>query len=378
MSESAGEKTEAPTDHKLEEARKKGQVAQSQDVNKLFVTLAGFEVIIALNHLFLEKLKRLISLPYQFLNDDFMFSASNVASESFWLWVGIIAIILPTVIVFRFIAAFIQFGILMAPESMKMDMQKFDPVTNAKNIFSKKKFIEIGGNLVKAIVLAIVFYQVTKLFLGYILLLPNTDLNTSIEMGITVFSYAARVSLAVFLVIAAIDFILQKWMFITSQKMTKDEVFREYKQMEGDPQIKGERKQLAHELATTGGPIAKQVEKADAVVVNPTHFAVAISYKPGQTPLPILLCKGVDERAQEIIRLAKEYDVPIIRYVSLARTLFRTGREGKFIPKSTLQPMAAVLKAIREIQNANEALEETKRKPTKWSDRVMPELRDKE
>jgi type III secretion protein U len=377
MSESAGEKTEEPTQHKLDEARKKGQVAQSQDVNKLFVTLAGFEVIIALNHFFLDKLKRLISLPYQFLNDDFVFAASNVTSESFWLWIGIIAIILPTVIVFRFIAAFIQFGILMAPESMKMDMKKFDPVTNAKNIFSKKKFIEIGGNLVKAIVLAIVFYQVTKLFLGYILLLPNTNLNTSVEMGIHVFSYAARISLAVFLVIASVDFILQKWMFMKDQKMTKDEVFREYKQMEGDPHIKGQRKQLAHELATSGGPIAKQVEQADAVVVNPTHFAVAISYKPGQTPLPILLCKGVDERAQEIIRLAKHYDVPVIRYVSLARTLFRTGREGKFIPKPTLQAMAAVFKAIREIQKANDESSEKQQKNPRWSDRTMPELRDK-
>jgi type III secretion protein U len=374
MSDSAGEKTEEPTEHKLEEARKKGQVAQSQDVNKLFVTLAGFEVIIALNHVFFEKLKRLISLPFQFLNDDFIFSARNVLSESLWLWLGIVAIILPTVVVFRFLGAFVQFGILMAPESLKLDMKKFDPVTNAKNIFSKKKFVEIGGNLVKAIVLAIVFYQVTKLFLGYIFLLPYTDLNKSIEMGITVFSYAARLSLAVFLIIAVVDFILQKAMFIKGQKMTKDEVFREYKQMEGDPHIKGERKQLAHELATTGGPISKQVAKADAVVVNPTHFAVAISYKPGKTPLPVLLCKGVDERAQEIIRLAKEHNVPIIRYVSLARTLFRTGREGKFIPRSTLQAMAAVFKAIREIQKANEISEESKF--TKWSDRVMPELRD--
>lgn len=350
MSGSSGEKTEQPTPKKLQDARKKGQVAQSQDVNKLFITLAGFEILIAMSDFLLEKVKSLIVSPYLLLDQPFSIAASSLTKLCLISWFSMIAIILPPVIIARFMASFVQYGFLFSPESMKMDFGKFSPVKNGKNIISKKKFVELGSNIVKAVVLTIVFYQLTKSFMGSIVLLSNTSLSESVQFSIHVFSMVARVSLGIFLVVSVVDFIMQKAIFIKSQKMTKDEVFREYKQMEGDPMIKGQRKELAKELASGGGKVGEQVKKADAVVVNPTHFAVAIEYKPGKTPLPLMLCKGVEDRALEIKRYAEIYDIPVIRYVSLARTLFRTGREGKFIPRSTLQAMAAVLRAVQEME----------------------------
>ncbi len=355
MSEQSGEKTEQPTEKKLKDGRKKGQVAQSQDVNKLFVTAAGFEIVIALADHYMEKTNELIKLSSGSADKDFLVTLSTIAQESFFTWFSIILPILGAVIVARVLAGFCQYGFLFAPEALKIDMKKFSPVTNGKNLVSKKKFVEFFGNVVKAIILTLVVYLVVKNFLPEILLVSFSNLSISIDVGITVFSYILRISLGIFIAVAVTDFILQKAIFTKSMKMTLDEVYREYKQMEGDPYVKAERQALGREFASSeGGVLKQQVAQSDAVVVNPTHFAVALEYKPGKTPLPIVRCKGVDAKAKQIIQYAKKHDVPVIRYVTLARTLFHTGREGKFIPRPTLMSMAAVFRAIKEAELSDE------------------------
>lgn len=360
MSDSSGEKTEQPTDKKLRDGRKKGQVAKSQDLDKLFVTAAGFNVIIALSADFFSKLNILIQNTINSVDIDFTIAVQNLVKESVSTWFSIVLPVLGAVIFARIAAGFCQFGFLYAPKALKVDMKKFAPATNAKNLVSKKKFVEFFGNVTKALVLAFVLYGVVRTFLPDILLAAFTTVPISIDIGITVVSYILRICLVIFLVIAVTDFIIQKKIFIKSMKMTKDEVYREFKQSEGDPDVKAERKALGQELASGGGGSVKQdVAHSDAVVVNPTHFAVALRYKPGETPLPVIKCKGVDERAQDIIRYAKDLDIPVIRYVGLARALFHTGKEGKFIPRPTLLPVASVFKAIKEAEAAEEAGEES-------------------
>ncbi len=356
MSESAGEKTEQPTPKKLRDARKKGQVAQSQDLNKLFVTGVGFQAMISFSGGYFEKVSYLIDLPFSMLATDFVYSGAFLAKEALSLWMYMILPLLGVVILGRYLASFVQFGFLFAPESMKFSLDKISPVKNGKNIFSKKKMFEFVGNVVKAIVLVVVVYKVTEMYLPQILLLSTTNLHMSIEFSIEVFSYILNLVLGVFLIIAVTDFVVQRSIFIKSMKMTKDEVFREYKQAEGDPDVKGQRKEFGRELleGDGGGVIKQSVKESDAVVVNPQHFAVALEYKAGITKLPILKAKGVDERAQEIIKIAKENDIPVIKYVSLARSLFRTGAEGKYIPRDSLRQMASVFIAIREAQENGE------------------------
>lgn len=350
MSESSGEKTEQPTQKKLNDARKKGQIAQSQDINKLFITVVGFEIIISLNGVLIEKLKHLIVTAIDSSSKPFEYSSWDFAESSLTIWLTIVLIFFPAIIIARFISGFVQYGFLFTPESLKLDFKKFSPASNLKNIITKKKFVELLNNLIKFSVLALIFFQIIRIFLSSILLLPNTSLDDSVTMGVVVFSYMARLSLGMFFIIAIYDFFVQKSIFVKSQKMTKDEVFREYKQMEGDPQIKGERRALAQEPMNSGGETRKQVEQSDAIVVNPTHFAVAIEYKPGKTPLPVIKCKGVDDKALEMKKIAEENNIPIIRYISLARTLIRVGTEDKFIPRQCLEPMAKVFLAIRAME----------------------------
>lgn len=360
MSDSAGEKTEQPTPKKLKDSRKKGQVAQSQDVNKLFVTLVGIELFIMLHANLLEDVKYLFEVSFQLqMQKDFNEAFKTLLIECLYVFINFTAILLLAVVIARLAAGFSQFGFLIAPEALKIDIKKLSPVSGAKNLFSKKKLVEFFSNIIKAIVLTIIFLQVVRTALPYILLLANTDLKTSIDYSIYLFSLIARFSLGFFLVISIIDFKLQKSIFIKQMKMTKDEVFREYKQTEGDPQIKSERKAFGQELAfSEGGSLKQDVESSEALVVNPTHFAIAIEYKPGQTPLPIIRAKGLDDRAKQMIKYAQQAEIPVIRHITLARYLFRTGQENKFIPRPSLQAMALVLRTIKEAKEQDKSLED--------------------
>ena len=360
MSESAGEKTEQPTKKKLDDSRKKGQVAKSEDINKLFVTLVGIELFISMHDNLLSDVKRLFDVSFQLQAEALSLSSTRLLLvECFGVWFSFVVVLLLAVVLARLCAGWSQFGFLIAPEALKIDPNKFNPTKNAKNLVSKKKLVELGGNILKACILTLIFSQVIRGALPYILLLPNTGLESSIQFGIDTFSTAARIALACFLVWSVIDFKVQKSIFIKSMKMTKDEVFREYKQMEGDPNVKAQRKALGRQLATSGGgQMKKKVKSADAIVVNPTHFAVAIEYKPGQTPLPVIRAKGVDKRAKQIIHYAQESGIPVIRHVMLARYLFRAGQEDQFIPRPSLQAMAVVFKTILEAKAEEEDLKD--------------------
>jgi type III secretion protein U len=134
-------------------------------------------------------------------------------------------------------------------------------------------------------------------------------------------------------------------------RMSDKELEDEHKEMEGDPHIKGERKQFAHEIVF-GEDRSKAAKKADSVVVNPTHYAVALSYKPDEYPLPIILARGSDEEAQNLIKIAYENNIPVIRYIWLARTLYADGSLDKGIPRTTLKAVAFVYRLIQELKAA--------------------------
>lgn len=346
----SGEKTEEPTQQKLNQARKKGQVAQSQDINKLFITLAGFEVMVAMKDVFLEKMQSIFLITIDSFDDPFIFALKQLVKQLLMVGASVSFVVLAAVIVSRILASTVQFGFLMAPSTLAPSLNKLNPISNIKNTFSTKKLIELLSNVAKAIVLGLVFYTVIKNALPDIIFMGSGTLPFAIEASTDLFIFAARISLLIFGVLAIIDFSIQKYFFIKGQKMSKDEIFREYKQAEGDPQMKGERKAIARELAESAPAPVSSTDEATAVLVNPTHFAIALRYVPGETPLPKLLCKGVDERAQEIIQRARDNKIPVIKYVWLARTLFSTGKEKRYIPKRLIKPIAAVFRAVKEIE----------------------------
>ena len=184
-----------------------------------------------------------------------------------------------------------------------------------------------------------------------------------IDALITLFRYLLHVCLALLLVLALVDLALQKYFFAKRMRMTYVEVVKEYKGLEGDPYIKMMRRALAQELAQEEHAVKlPPLEEADMLLVNPTHFAVALYYRPPQTPLPILVAKGADAPARRMIERAKAADVPVIQCVWLTRTLYQA-KLGQCIGRDTLQAVALVYRTLRELDD--EARSETL---------VLPEL----
>ena len=152
-----------------------------------------------------------------------------------------------------------------------------------------------------------------------------------------------------FAVVAALDFLYQKYKWTQDHMMSIDEVKREYKESEGDPMVKSRRKQLAQEMLNQN--TVENVRKAKVLVTNPTHYAVALDYDKDETPLPVILAKGEGHLAQRMMEVAREEGIPIMRNVPLARALYRDGTENAYIPRDLIGPVAEVLKWVQSLQH---------------------------
>jgi len=353
------EKTEEPTQKKLEDARKKGQVGQSQDVPKLFIFAALLELILGLADGGIDRLKALVSLPFAQLNRPFGAGLGEVLTKAGWDLLLFMLPVLGIAVAMRLIGGWIQFGPLFAFEALKLDFERLNPLNQFKQMFSSKALFNLLNSLCKAVLISVVLYLVLPPALGDLIGLANTDLDRYWHAMIALFTRLSRTCLGILLVLAVIDFALQKYFFIKGQRMSHEDVRKEFKQMEGDPHMKSHRKSLARELTQQPAgatPAKAPVEDADLVLVNPTHYAVALYYRPQLTPLPRILCKGHDAEARELIDRARRAGVPVIRFVWLARTLYRTD-VGRFIPRETLQAVAQVYRLLRELdEHANKEL----------------------
>jgi type III secretion protein U len=235
-----------------------------------------------------------------------------------------------------------QIGFLFSVEAATPKIENLSPAKWFKKTFSKNNLFELLKNVVKVVVLSAVVYR---------LLMDNwrelATIPRSSALGLSAFLGETLVTLilwtaAAFAVLAAVDFVWQRFKHVKDNMMTKDEVKREYKEMEGDPLIKSKRRQLHQEMANQGA--VNSVAKAKVVIANPTHYAVAIDYEEGRTPLPVVLAKGQGELARRMIAEAERLGIPVLREAPLARDLFENAEENCYIPKSLIGPMAEVLR----------------------------------
>ena len=238
-------------------------------------------------------------------------------------------------------ATFAQTRFLVSTESIKPKFSKLNPLQGFKRLFSLKSLVETAKNLIKiTILMFIVYLSVRDLFLessNYL----YTDLNVSIAHLVEVVGgMIVRICIA-FIAVAAVDFFYQRWDYEKNMMMTKQEVKEEYKQMEGDPQVKGKIKQIQRQRAQQR--MMQQVPGADVVIRNPTHFAVALRYKPDQDDAPIVLAKGQDAVALRIVQIAEDHKIAVIENVPLARALYAQTELNQFIPQDLYGPVAEVL-----------------------------------
>jgi len=356
MSDS-GEKKHAATPKKLKDQRQKGQVAQSQDVGKLLVLTALSEIALFTAETSMQRFQQLLVMPMSRFGQPFVRALEEVLTEGLIVFFSFALLMAGLAITVKLISGWIQFGFLFAPESLKLNFSRLNPLSQVKQMFSAKSVTNLLMGLAKALLIALILYVVISPSLGALINLATSDLQSYILALIILFRHLLHACLGLLLVLALIDMALQKHFFAKSMRMTQVEVVKEYKDMEGDPHVKGQRRALAQQLAQEEPKVKlPKLEEADMLVVNPTHFAVALYYRPGKTPLPLLVDKGTDAEARKLIDRAKAADVPVIQCVWLARTLYEK-KLGANIPRETLQAVAFLYRTLRELND--EAKRET-------------------
>ncbi len=342
------EKTEQPSPKRLRDARNKGQVAKSQDVPSAVTTIGIAGYMIMMGPSIFASISEMMEIPVQVMNLPFD-EAMPIAL--FGVISSIVNITLPfvaLVMVLSLVANLAQVGVLFVPASAMPKLENMSPSKWFKKVFSIKNVIEFIKNLLKVTVIGVVVYNVFMENFVYLFQIPKSNLYSMLVLIGNAIGDMLLLSAAAFCVIAALDFLYQKYQHTKENMMSKDEVKREYKESEGDPQIKGQRKQLHQEMISQN--TLGNTRKAKVLVTNPTHFAIALDYDKDKTPLPLVLAKGQDALAHRMIEVAKEEGIPIMRNVDLARNLFEHGTENAYIPKELIQPVAEVIKFIQGLK----------------------------
>ncbi|MBO6179667.1 MAG: flagellar biosynthesis protein FlhB [Selenomonadaceae bacterium] len=343
-----GEKTEEPTAKKRADARKKGQVGKSQELNTGFVLLIAFFVIKMLwEHIYSE--------IYMYTAYIYSHLVQNIDTETLLeLFLGIVILLVKTVFPIMFAVLltglainFYQVGLNLNTEAIGFKLDKLNPINGFGRIFSKRSLVELVKSLFKIAIIGFFLYRSLKEELPYMPQFIYYDLGTSLEeLSKILFAMVFQV-IAVILILAVLDYAYQKWQTTQDLKMTKQEVKDEMKQSEGDPQIKGKIRQKQRQMAMAR--MMQEVPKADVIITNPTHYAVALSYEQGMTA-PLVVAKGQDLVAQKIKRIAKEHDVPIVENKPLARALYASVEVGDAVPENLYQAVAEVLAYVYRLK----------------------------
>ena len=344
----SSEKTEQPTQKKIRDARKRGEVAKSKDFTQTVLIVALFGYLIAASGAIIQEIRELMILPARFIGVEFRQAISMVVVELFEAAALVLIPILLIVIVVGIFSEAFQTGMNISFEALKPSAKKLNVISNAKNIFSKNNLVEFLKNILKITIISFLVYILVKDALGSLMSIPYEGMD---NMGALVAELLKKMIIYIglaYFTISAADFAWQRHQYTKKLMMTKDEVKQEYKSSEGDPHIKSQRKGLYMELVASDA--VASTRKASVVVTNPTHLAIALRYEEDETPLPVVLAKGEGALAEKMIAAAQEAGVPIMQNIPLAHALFEQAELDQYIPSELVEPVAEVLKLVQSLK----------------------------
>ncbi|MBU5591065.1 fused FliR family export protein/FlhB family type III secretion system protein [Clostridium sp. MSJ-4] len=337
------EKTEEATPRKKRDARKKGQIAKSKEVGLAMTLLASTLIIATLSSFSSRLLKE--DMVY-FLGQNLNLSINEANLRNLMITsllrfaMSYLPIVLP-IMVMGILANYIQSGFLFTTETLKPKLSKLNPINGFKRIFSTRTLVELFKDVILITVVGYVGYKFLRDNYSTILTVGNLYIGSVgpffKQLVLDIFK---KITL-IMVILAISDYVYQRYMHKKDLKMTKQEVKEEYKQDEGDPQIKGKIKQKQREMATRR--MMQAVPDATVVVTNPTHIAVALKYENGKSEAPIVVAKGSEYVALKIKEVAKENDVPIIENKPLARLIYEEVDIDSEIPDNMYQAVAEIL-----------------------------------
>ena len=349
-----GDKTEKATPKKLDDARKEGRVARSSDLINGFMLLLMFFVLKLFGgimaNLFLDSFVKYYNKASDISMEVFdVKQAVNLSNE---IVIDIVIASLPVLIgsfVVALVGNIVQVGWKVTGKPLKPKLDRLNPIGGLKRMFSQEKVVELIKSILKVLAIALVAYNEVKDRWKFILNLYDFEFMQAI---LNIFDIVLDVGIkisVIFVIIGLADFGYQKWKHLHDLRMSKQEVKDEMKQSEGDPQIKGQIRQKMREGARRR--MMQELPKADVVITNPTHFAVAVKYDKETAEAPYVLAKGADYVAANIKEIAKQNNIEIVENKPLARMLYYNVEIGDQIPPELYQMVAEVLAYVYSVKN---------------------------
>lgn len=341
------EKTEAPTPRKRQEARRRGQVARSQDVTAAVLLLVGFLALL----LFGPALGRaLVSIVRTALMSESPMAPAEALPFAAAVFIEAAKSVLPILLAMFFallLAMFAQVGLLFTWTPLKPSFSKLNPISGFKRLFSMQSVMLGLINFGKLLVVGVVAYMVLMGSAAGIIYASTLEFRDTFRLGwALLFEMTMKLSLAL-LILAMLDFAWQRYKHERDLRMTKEEVKDEMRRMEGDPQIKRRRRQVQLQIAMQR--LGRDVPKADVVVTNPTHVAIAIAYDGDTMSAPKVVAKGADHVALRIRQIAMRVGIPIVERRALARGLYEAVDVGEYVPERFYRAIAEILAYVYEL-----------------------------
>ncbi|NOJ23293.1 EscU/YscU/HrcU family type III secretion system export apparatus switch protein [Vibrio coralliilyticus] len=341
------EKTEKPTQKRLRDARKKGQVIKSNEI------VTGFQMAVILGYFIIEgqgmmeAIWKMIDLAITSIDLPLKVAAETVVAAFVYILIRFIAGLVFILVITVAFSCMVQTGPVWASESLKPSFNKVNVISNAKNIFSMKSLFELCKNMLKILVLSLVFYYLLHQHVNMFQYLPTCGVDCGVEIIFTLIKWLWGAFLVCYLVFSVGDYAFVHFQTMKQLKMSKEDTKQEYKETEGNPEVKQKRRELQRE--TANGSLVSNVKKSTVIVRNPTHIAVCLYYQPGETPLPLVLDKAQEHMALHVVEMAEKHEVPLVENIPLARALYHQVEPGQVIPESLFEPVAELLRVVMNV-----------------------------
>jgi len=338
-------KTEKPTPEKLREAKSKGQVSKSQELN-LVVTCSVFLVVILsffddFGRGFIYLIEKIISS-----SGDFIINEKNVISLFGYTSFELLLVFVPLALFLIFFGVainLIQVGFIFSSHSFKPDFKKINPASGLKKIFSIKTVFEFFKSVIKIVAIGITLYLCKDYFINAGKELMKTPIEEIPYVWLSLFLHVGLFFIIMSIPFVLIDFYFNKWDFTKKMMMSRRDVKDEHKKREGDPEVRSKQKQIQKDLLQKSAALS-QVKESDVVILNPTHIAIALKYDKDSMIAPIVVAAGKGELALKIRNQARKYSVPMVQNKKLARRLYNDTRINGAVPADCFNELAPVFK----------------------------------
>ena len=348
-SNDSGDKTEKPTPKKLQDARKKGDIAKSKDIT----STAGMLVILMLAAVALpllgEQMAALVRASFEVMHEPFELAAPRLGRQAGMTLLLVVGLVVVPVALVGALVEFIQAGPVMSTEKLKPKMENMNPAKGLKRMFSMDNLVELVKSILKTAVVGTIAWLVMRKVLPELpLLVSGRPENVGAALWQTTWLLLAWAG-GSFVLVSAMDLAWQRFSYMKKMRMSMRDIRQEMKDAEGDPHLKGQRRQLQQEWAQQGASNA--AAEAHVLVVNPTHVAIAIAYDRETCPVPTVTAKGQDDDALAMRQAAQEAGVPVLRNIELARGLLADAETGEIVPAELFDIIATVILWAQDVRH---------------------------